>query len=800
MTNWLNSFRIRLTLLFGGLSLLIGTVMAIYVDEAASARITQDSGESLRWVARSIAHSLAENLRERDREITLLAQSPSLVKEQLTTAELRQRLEAIKRSYRHLAWIGFADTHGIVKAAAGGLLEGENVSQRPWFINGRQGAFVGDVHEAVLLAKKLANPHPEQPLRFVDFASPVYDRDGKLQGVLASHALWSWVDETVEGALRSDAGRSGVEAMVVGAKGEILYPYQAVGTSSLPANLPGDDAFAVLEWTPGNRYLTSTVNVHADIPTELKWRIVIRQPIDKALAPAAELHRTLIILGLIATVVFMVLAYHLASSISRPIEKMAETAAAIQQGHENLKFPSPGNTRELRRLGQAIEGMAQTLMDRRRAIEQTNASLEQTVAERTASLSSLYNEAPVGYHTLGPDGTVLQINDTELAWLGYTRDEVVGVRRIGELLPPGCEATFRERQALMKAGKTLTPVDTHLVRRDGSLLPVRISSNAVLDAAGNLIGSRSAVMDVAEQRRLELELRSQEALSQAIIHATANGLLLYREDGQCILANEAAAEIVGATVEKLLQQNFHHISSWRTGGFYELAVKALEGQRSQQQLVSTESTFGKQMHMYITMVPLEHEASRMLLFVLKDVSELVRANQELEQLARHDALTGLYNRLAANERLREEFLRMKRSGEVYSVIIMDIDHFKRVNDTYGHETGDQVLKRVAQLISEAVRATDFVARFGGEEFLAVLPGTDLEGAQILAEKLRSAVADTPVPVVGQVTLSLGLTLAQSSDANEDTALRIADEALYRAKHQGRNQVVVEYPGRDELTS
>lgn len=318
MTDWLNSFRIRLTLLFGGLSLLIGTVMAIYVDEAASARITQDSGESLRWVARSIAHSFAENLRERDREISLLAQSPALVKEQLTIAELRQRLEAIKRSYRHLAWIGFADTHGIVQAAAGGLLEGENVSQRPWFMNGRQGAFVGDVHEAVLLAKKLANPHPEQPLRFVDFASPVYDREGKLQGVLASHALWSWVDETVEGALRSDAGKSGVEAMVVGAKGEILYPYQAVGTSSLPANLPGDDAFAVLEWTPGNRYLTSTVNVHADIPTELKWRIVIRQPIDKALAPAAELHRTLIILGLIATVVFMVLAYYLASSIIAP--------------------------------------------------------------------------------------------------------------------------------------------------------------------------------------------------------------------------------------------------------------------------------------------------------------------------------------------------------------------------------------------------------------------------------------------------------------------------------------------------
>lgn len=800
MIDWLNNFRIRLTLLFGGLSLLIGGVMAVYLDEAASDRIAQYSGESLRWVARSIAYSLAENLRERDREIRLLSQSPSLVKEQLTIAELRQRLEAIKRSYRHHAWIGFADTQGIVRAAAGGLLEGENVSKRPWFILGRQGGFVGDVHEAVLLAKKLANPHPEQPLRFVDFASPVYDRDGKLQGVLASHALWSWVDETIEGALRSDGGKSGVEAMVVSAKGEILYPYQAVGSMSLPANLPGDDTVALVEWTPGKRYLTSTVNVRTDIPTDLKWRIVIRQPIDKALAPADELHRTLIAFGLLATVVFMFLAYHLASSISQPIEQMAETAAAIQQGHENLTFPSPGRTLELRRLARALQVMAQSLMDRRQALEKTNASLEQTVAERTASLSSLYNEAPVGYHTLGPDGTILQINDTELTWLGYTREEVVGVRRIGELLPPGGEAIFRERQAQLKLGKALTPIDTQLVRRDGSILPVRIISNAVLDANGNLICSRSAVMDVAEQRRLELELRSQEALSQAIIHATANGLLLYREDGQCILANEAAAEIIGATVDQLLQQNFHQIQSWRNGGFYQAALKTLEEQRSQQQLVSTVSTFGKQMHAYISMVPLEHETSRMLLFVLKDVSELVRANQELELLARHDALTGLYNRLAANERLREEYLRMKRSGEVYSVVIMDIDHFKRVNDNYGHETGDQILKRVAQLLSEAVRATDFVARFGGEEFLAVLPGTDLKGAQILTEKLRCAVADTPMPVVGQVTLSLGLTLAQPNDANEDTAVRFADEALYLAKKQGRNQVVAAYPRRDEHPS
>lgn len=547
----------------------------------------------------------------------------------------------------------------------------------------------------------------------------------------------------------------------------------------------------MVEWTAGNRYLTSTVQVKASSSTDLRWRVVLRQPIDKALAPIAELHRTLLFLGLLGTAVFMLLVYRIAVSMSRPIEKMADTAALIEQGHEYAEFPAPGKTWEIRRLGQALQGMARTLLDRRRDLEQINANLEHTVAERTAELSSLYNEAPVGYHTLAHDGTILQINDAELAWLGYSREEVVGIKNIRDLLPPACEAVFLERQSQMKVGKPTTPIDTHLVRRDGSLLPVRISSNAVFDAYGNLVYSRSAVMDAAELRRLELELRSQEALSQAIIHATANGLLLYREDGQCVLANEAATQIIGATVDKLLQQNFHHNPSWRNSGWYEAALKALKEQCSQQLLVSTVSTFGKAVHSYITLVPLDHESSRMLLVVLKDVSELVRANQELEQLARHDALTGLHNRLAANERLREEFLRMQRTGDQYAVVIMDIDHFKRVNDGFGHETGDQVLKHVARLIGDALRSTDFVARFGGEEFLVVLPNTDLEGARLLAEKLRSTVAETPAPVVGQVTLSLGLTLAQPGDANEDTAVQFSDQALYRAKNLGRNQLAVE---------
>ena len=120
-------------------------------------------------------------------------------------------------------------------------------------------------------------------------------------------------------------------------------------------------------------------------------------------------------------------------------------------------------------------------------------------------------------------------------------------------------------------------------------------------------------------------------------------------------------------------------------------------------------------------------------------AELARANEALVRLSRQDALTGLANRLAATERLRQEFLRMKRSSSVYAVLMMDIDFFKHVNDAYGHAMGDDVLRHIAQILNSSVRETDFVARYGGEEFIAFLPDTSLEDACRVGEKIRQAI-------------------------------------------------------------
>ena len=174
--------------------------------------------------------------------------------------------------------------------------------------------------------------------------------------------------------------------------------------------------------------------------------------------------------------------------------------------------------------------------------------------------------------------------------------------------------------------------------------------------------------------------------------------------------------------------------------------------------------------------------------VLERTDELRRANEKLEQLARHDALTVLANRLYANERLHEEFLRMKRMGCCYSVLMIDVDHFKRINDSYGHLTGDRTLRAIASTLRQSSRESDFVARFGGEEFLVILPNTTTEGAACVAEKIRAAIADLHVGEVGRISVSIGVATASGADNTEEEAVQQADQNLYRAKLKGRNRV------------
>ncbi|MBT8079745.1 MAG: GGDEF domain-containing protein [Gammaproteobacteria bacterium] len=230
-----------------------------------------------------------------------------------------------------------------------------------------------------------------------------------------------------------------------------------------------------------------------------------------------------------------------------------------------------------------------------------------------------------------------------------------------------------------------------------------------------------------------------------------------------LLARSAAFIVVAATLGIV----FIGIGMWLSPPGVELAVVLLNREMSASLVVIT------------ALIALRH------LYVGNSLRE------QLLELAATDPLTGLYNRRHVFENLRQELKRFSRYGERFALILIDADHFKEVNDTYGHTVGDATLCWIAKTCQKSVRETDTVGRFGGEEFIILLPHTTVDSAEIVAERIRLAMHNADDESRGNaadVTLSLGVAEVGPDTATFDSILKAADEALYEAKRNGRDKV------------
>ena len=209
-----------------------------------------------------------------------------------------------------------------------------------------------------------------------------------------------------------------------------------------------------------------------------------------------------------------------------------------------------------------------------------------------------------------------------------------------------------------------------------------------------------------------------------------------------------------------------------------------------------DSSFGYRFDMMqqsCTMGPLRSDDNSItgLFLVVQDVTELATYEQKLVEMNTKDALTGIYNRRFLEARLKEECDRQIRYARPLSLIMIDIDYFKKVNDTYGHQCGDMILQSVAAKSASVIRKTDFIARYGGEEFCCLLPETTADAAEIVAENLRNHIELMENNFVNEsikVTISLGISGFLPNDT-PDSLMKRADDALYQAKHSGRNRFI-----------
>lgn len=293
-----------------------------------------------------------------------------------------------------------------------------------------------------------------------------------------------------------------------------------------------------------------------------------------------------------------------------------------------------------------------------------------------------------------------------------------------------------------------------------------------------------------------------DALFRQLIETTSDIVLVYDttppEEGgpRIVYANPAfekrmgyeTNEILGASPDSLNGRGTDRQTRYRI----RKAMRNGKGIRTELLKYSKE---GQGYWMDINIIPLKDESGAVTHFasIERDLSRYKRMERQLINMALFDSLTGALSRPAFFEQSDKELARAKRYHRPLSVMMIDIDHFKLINDTYGHASGDQVLQIFVEAIQEVIRNTDFLGRVGGEEFALLLPDTPLKSAYHLAERVRERITKYPYlagEMLIEVTASLGVAEFHKADADIKSLLNRADEALYKAKQSGRNRVTM----------
>jgi len=309
------------------------------------------------------------------------------------------------------------------------------------------------------------------------------------------------------------------------------------------------------------------------------------------------------------------------------------------------------------------------------------------------------------------------------------------------------------------------------------------------------------VLELNETRRRLAELEgSEEALRESeekfrnIAQTAVDAIILADSSGNIIFCNASAQRIFGYAIHELLGKPM---------SIFMPEQYRAEHQKGMERIKSTGESkyFGRITEMQGlrkngNVFPIELSVSMWKtgegIFysgIIRDITKRKQLESELEKTATTDRLTQAYTRTKFHEVIKTEFERVKRYNHALSMIMFDIDHFKKINDTHGHAAGDYVLQTLTQIVKENLRELDCLVRWGGEEFVVITPETDVGRAEVLAERIRKAIEGYHFDQAGTVTISLGVTQYGENDT-EDSFIKRADDAMYAAKGKGRNRVEV----------
>jgi diguanylate cyclase (GGDEF)-like protein/PAS domain S-box-containing protein len=407
---------------------------------------------------------------------------------------------------------------------------------------------------------------------------------------------------------------------------------------------------------------------------------------------------------------------------------------------------------------------------------------------RTATILRL-SPIVIGVSTVA-EGRYTDVNDAYEQVLGYTRDEVIGHTSIE--LNIWTESDMRERiLSGMKEHGRVENLEIRLRRKSGEIFPTLIFiTPLMLHDTPCLL---TMMMDITDRKRVEEQLRETRDALQTIIYSSPLAMLTLDADDRVTMWNPAAEDLFGWSEKQIIGQLNPTVPERKSKEYDALRLATLKGMAFSNVDTLRRNRDGVQIPVSLSVAPLRGQQGQVVgrMHIIADITERKQFQEDLRKQATTDELTKVSNRRYFIELANSEIKRAIRLKRPPAIVLIDIDHFKQVNDTYGHAAGDQALIAFSKICLKQIREIDVFARFGGDEFVLLLPETTQEQAYEVVERVRKALVAQPIAFNGQavsLTISSGISSLVGQESF-DTILSQADRALYRAKEAGRNRVI-----------
>jgi len=419
--------------------------------------------------------------------------------------------------------------------------------------------------------------------------------------------------------------------------------------------------------------------------------------------------------------------------------------------------------------------------------------MEETIRQSEERYRTILDEMADAYYEVDLAGNFTFVNDAICRHLGYSREELIGISFRGQIAKDDIETVYKTFSKIYSTGKPERDIFYKILRKDGTPGFAENRGFPLQNQKGEIIGFRGIGREVTERRQMEEALRQSEERYRTIIKEMEEWYFETDLTGNVIFFNDIFATVLGYSQKELTGLNFQSfVKKEESDSVYRLFNQIFKtGKPTRNFPYEFISTDGTVTSAEFSFFPKRDKEGKICGFkgVGHDITERKRAEEKIQYMATHDALTGLPNRVMLNQLLNHAIQSAKRYTRQFAVLFIDLDRFKIINDTMGHEAGDQLLKEVAARFKQTLRAVDVAARLGGDEFVILIEEVnDSRNAATVAHKILNSVIK-PITIMGQecrVTASIGISIYPNDAEDEQSLMKNADMAMYLAKEEGKN--------------